>query len=353
MLDWLLRGERSHQAPPDPDPPLRAEARLPIHILTEHAELCIEDGMLAISGERDDRRVRLDEVSLVAIHGAATVTTPCLGVLADAGIPVLLLSASGYYRGQLVDLSQSHAATRRAQYAAAANPAMCLQLARGLIEAKIAGAARLLRRRSGASDPVHRRLREAAKAAARARGLDALRGVEGAAAAAWYGALPTLLLRHDELFVFDSRSRRPPRDAVNALLSYLYAVLTGQAAAAALAHGLDPNVGFLHAERPGRPALGLDLVEPLRTFVADAAAIAAINNGEFGAEDFDTQDDGSVRLTRAGRRAALAILERRLSTEVSYEGTEMTWRGSVSHHALQLARALREGHARVPFPQPK
>jgi CRISPR-associated endonuclease Cas1 len=353
MLLWLAQrlvpGRPTADAPPA-EPALRPEPRLPLHILVEDAELRIEDGLLGIEAGGESRTLRLDEISLVALHGAAMISTPCLATLADAAIPVVFLSRSGYYRGQLVDLSVNHAATRRAQYLAAADPARCLAFARAIVVAKIAGAHRQLRRRLGARHSATRILDRERRRAAHARSLDSLRGTEGAAAAAWFASWPGLISRDDPTFLFDGRSRRPPRDAVNALLSYLYAVLAGTTATAALAVGLDPNVGFLHAERAGRPALALDLVEPLRTAIVDAAVLAALNNGEFGVADFVTGEDGGVSLSESGRRAALSLVERRLSTPLAYAGTEMTWRAAISQHALLIARALRNGAAPPPAP---
>jgi CRISPR-associated endonuclease Cas1 len=130
-------------------------------------------------------------------------------------------------------------------------------------------------------------------------------------------------------------------------------VAAGTTAAAAASVGLDPNVGFLHGERPGRPALALDLVEPMRTAVVDAAVIAAINNGEFAGEDFERREDGSMRLSKAGRRHALAVFERRLSTVFRYDGVEMTWRAAIARHAAQLAHGLRKGTLELAPPLPR
>lgn len=325
------------------------EARLPLHILARDARLSVENAMLCVESSEDQRTVRLDEISLIALHGGAQVSVPCLHLLAKQDVPLILLSRNGYYIGQMTNLSGNHSAARRAQYTAAADPRKSLVIARGIVEAKLSATARLARRRLGARDKVTKSLNRAVRSARRARTAAGLRGVEGSGAAAWYGAWPRMLERSDDLFTFDGRSRRPARDATNALLSYLYAVTTGTAAAAAEASGLDVNVGFYHVERPGRPALALDLVEPLRPAVVDAAVLTAIRRGEFTAVSFETQDDGSVRLSQEGRRTALDILERRLSTTFIYAGTEMTWRAAITHHAGLLTKSLRGGELPVPM----
>ena len=333
--------------------PVAADLALPLHLLADDATLSIANGLVRIHADGALRSLRLDEISFVALHGGASVTAPALRALASALVPVVLHSRSGHYVAQLVDMSGSHSKTRRAHYTAAADGARALTLARLLVEAKIRAAARLMRRRLGAQDAVTQQLDREAISAARARNLDALRGFEGAAAAAWFAAWPRLINRDEAIFGLGGRSRRPAQTAVNALLNYLYAVLVGQSAAAAMAAGLDPNVGFLHAERPGRPALALDLVEPFRTAIVDAAVIAALNNHEFGEAHFEAQPDGGVRLTDSGRRAALALLERRLSTVLTYAGSEMSWRTALSHHAQLLARCLRDGTDSWPIPSPK
>lgn len=339
----------------DDEPELitRDEARLPLHVLAGDAELSVENGMLLVQSAEDSRSVRLDELSIVALHGGARVSVPCLHLLARQNVPLILLSRSGFYLGQMTDLSTSHAAIRRAQYDVASDPRRSLKPARLLVSGKIANTARIARRRLGARAPLVRTLGRAAKTASRARSADRLRGIEGAAARSWYAAWPEFLADVDSLFAFDGRSRRPARDATNALLSYLYAVLAGTAATAACASGLDPNTGFFHAERPGRPALVLDLVEPFRVAVVDAAVIAAIHRREFSAEAFETQEDGSVRLSDTGRRRALDILERRLSTGFVFDGAEMTWRAAIGHMTGLLAAALRTGDLAFPVPLPR
>ena len=329
------------------------EPRLPLHVISDCAKLSIDNGRIEINTQKNNRIVRLDEISLVALHGGARVSIPCLHMLVRNSVPLILLSRNGYYRGQLLDLSAAHAGTRRAQYAAIEDARISLAFARDLIEGKLQNTARIARRRLGAQSKTTQSLVKATLSSRKCQTLSSLRGVEGAAAAAWFGTWPEFLADSDEMFVFDGRSRRPARDATNALLSYLYAVTTGTAAAAATAAGLDPNVGFYHSERPGRPALALDLVEPLRPAVVDTAVIAAIRNREFSETSFETQLDGAVRLTDEGRGRALNILERRLSTTFRYAGTEMTWRTAISHHAILLAKALRSGSISVPVPLPR
>ena len=329
------------------------EARLPLHVLADDAELHVENGMLVIDSAEDSREIRVDELSLVALHGGSRVSVPCLHMLGRQNVPLVLHSRSGYYIGQTIDLSINQSAVRRAQYTTTAEPRRVLLFARSLVCAKIASAARLARRRLGSRNDTTRALLRAAKKAGRASSTKTLRGIEGAAAAAWYSAWPGLIGDAGSEFTFDGRSRRPPRDAVNALLSYLYAVVVGNAAAAAAAAGLDPNAGLLHTEKPGRPALALDLAEPFRTAVVDAAVLSIIRRHEISLDLFETQPNGAVRLSDDGRRRALELLERRLSTSFVYDGSELTWRAAITRLAELLAKALQAGTDELVVPQPR
>jgi len=340
-------------APPrEEDAPLRPETALPVHVVADHGEVRIEDGLLSLWTEEEERTLRLDEVSLLAVHGNITITTPCLHELLRRGIPVMFHSRGGYYLGQIADLSANVSQVRRAQYLARENPRMALAIARQLVEAKLQNARRLLRRRQNAPRKDVRKLGRLLRKVRKARNMDRLRGLEGAAAALYWSIWPELISSEHELFIFEGRTRRPPRDAVNAALSYGYAVLTGACAAAALGAGLDPHVGFFHAERAGRPALALDLMEPFRPAVVDTAVLQAVNTGDLSQDCFEAQDNGSIFLSDAGRKAMLGILERRLSTRFTYPqtGRELTWRTAIMLHAQLLARALRQGRAE--FPQP-
>ena len=359
ILSGILRRITGQQPATQPAPALatneallHTDPALPVHVVADHGELRMEEGRLSLVTETEERTLRLDEISMLALHGNISITTPCLRALLDRGIPVLFHSRGGHYLGQLVDLSGNHSAVRRAHYAAATDRKKPLEIARQLVAAKIANARRLLRRRGGGSGPVVRRLTRHLRAARKARSLEKLRGVEGAAAALYWESWPKLIKADPEIFLFEGRNRRPPRDAVNAALSYASAVLAGQCAAAALAAGLDPFVGFLHGERAGRPSLALDLVEPFRPAVAESAVLTAINGGELDADCFDFQSGGGVFLSDIGRKAVLAALERRLSTRFAYPGIgrEVSWRAAVSLHAQLLSRALREG--KTEFSQP-
>lgn len=316
-----------------------APTAAPIHILFDKGLLQLDDGMLLISkADLEVRPVRLTEIAQVSLHGEAGITTPALRALMNRGIPVMFRARSGHYAGQTFDLSTQHTAVRRAQYRATEDPIQTLAFARAFVSAKLENA-RIFLLRHGADPSTPRSVGRLAQRANKAGSLDKLRGIEGAGAAAYFSELGRLLPRTTG-FTFDGRSRRPPADPFNALLSYLYAVMTGDCAAAALAAGLDPCVGFLHSERPGRPALALDLVEPLRPLVCDSIALSLVNHHEIAPADFSGDSRGGFRLSDAARRIVLAALERRLAESFHRSGD---LRSAIVTNSASFAETLKSG----------
>jgi CRISPR-associated protein Cas1 len=319
---------------------------VPVHVVGEHAEVRLSSGRLSIAIEgAAPKEVRLDDVAALIVHGNTTISTPALIALMRRGAPILWHGFDGRLVGQTLGMAGQPTVVREAQYAAAADTGRTLEIARAFVGAKLANARRLGARRHGADDAIARRLARLAGRLAEARTLDQLRGLEGAAAEAYFSDWPRLIAPERPYLRFTGRSRRPPADPANAALSYLYAVLHGRCVAAAVGAGLDPMAGFLHGRRAGRAALALDLMEPFRPLVVDAALIAAFNNGEFPAEAFE-QSGGGVRLTTLGRRNALRAFERRLASpaaRVAAGPRAPTYRDALTRQARDLARALRHG----------
>jgi CRISPR-associated protein Cas1 len=315
----------------------------PVHVVDPEAHVRLDDGLLVI--ERPSQplvRLRLPDVLSVSVHGRAAITTPAVQALLAEGIPLIWRSQSGYYLGQTLDLSGQTARARRLQYAAQGTP-LALDLARRLVAAKLNNMHALLRRRAPESQRARTAaaaLAQAAPGVARADTLDTLRGIEGAASAAYFACWPCLLKGDAAAFGFTGRQRRPPVGPVNALLSYSYAVLAGHCGTAAAGAGLDPAEGFLHVARAGRPSLALDLLEPFRPAVADSAALFTLNTGEIGLADF-TAADGGTRLTESGRKKALGALERRLDEAFADTGQpRVTYRAAIDRLAHSAVDAL-------------
>jgi CRISPR-associated protein Cas1 len=354
-LHLVAEPEPDDTAPPPPAPP--SDGRLPLYLQAEHGEL-------GLAGERLELRVSgavtatapMDEVSSVALVGNVAVTTPCLHRLMDAGIPVSWHAASGWFLGHTMGLGEGRLVLRRAQYRAAEDAARTLDIARPLVAAKIHGQRLLLRRNHKGVVPPRLalcRLERLEWEAERAEGLDQLRGLEGAAAAIYFKELGALLAPPEAKGwapAFTGRHIRPPTDPVNAALSYAYALLARAAAVAAGASGLDVQQGFLHQPRAGRPALALDLMEPLRPLVADSIVLAAINRGQLDPGSFETTD-AAVLLGPEGRKTLIQVFEGRLAQEVAAPGLErpITYRQWLSVQARLLGDLLTG--ARADFPQ--
>ncbi len=307
---------------------------------------------LVVRVENEERlRVPLHHVGSVVLFGATFMSVGAMAALADRGIQISFLSEGGRFLGRVEGRWQGGSLVRKAQFQAAGSEEASLRIARGVVLGKLANQRQmLLRSARDAQEEQAVRLREAAEGIARALSgarraadLDALRGCEGQGAAVYFAALPGML-RHDRPGLgFEKRQRRPPKDPVNALLSFLYAVLLNDACSALLAAGLDPAVGFLHQDRPGRPSLGLDLMEEFRAPFADRAVLALLNREQVGDSDFERDGSGAVRLKDQARRTVLVHWQERRKEVIQHPLTEEKVALGVIPHiqARVLARVLR------------
>ena len=318
-----------------------------LHIFLDEGLLHIVGGRLALSCDEmaEPRYFRLDDVRLVSIHGRAGITTPAIRALLRAGAPLIWRDEAGRMAGQ-VQGARADTDVRRAQYAARDDPSRRLAVARAFVTAKIASARGLLRRRAVAADTLAR-LADLGRAAVFAPDLsEFLMGLEGAAAAEVFKAWPALL-GADVGFAFEGRSRRPSADPINAMLSYAYAMVAGEAMSAALAAGLDPYVGFLHTERPGRPSLALDLMEPLRAIVAERAVLRLINRHVIAPTEFSPDGEDMVRLSSMARKRLIEAVEARWAepAPAAVFGPGRDWRSALHVEAGALASALRHSQS--------
>lgn len=320
-----LSGQRSE--PPRGLVPARDDTR-PVHVALRGGKAGLKAGEVYVRDHKGSTvaQVRLEDTSQLVLHGNITVTSPLLHELAQRDIPVSWHSYGGWYQGSLHPASGRNVLLRHAQHLIAAAPERALHISRGLIHAKIRNQRVLLRRNArGLNKRVLALMKDAAEQALRAPDPDTLRGIEGHAARLYFDAFPLLLrqeLRDD--FDMQGRNRRPPRDPVNALLSFAYSMLVRELSHIAHRIGFDPHVGFLHTMRPGRPALALDLIEEFRPIVADSAVITAINNGALQRSDFDITPVG-VQLLPAGRKRFIQTIERRLDELVTHPIFDTRW----------------------------
>lgn len=256
----------------------------------------------------------------ICAFGAIAFSPPALNLCWEHGVAVNYLSESGYLQARLASVPDTSVSLRRAQFRAADQPAACGAIARYIVAGKIQNSRNSLLR--GARESTDAADQSALSGAVESlanliRGLpeqpnlDAIRGAEGAAAQAYFGVFSCLLKQQRSDFTFSIRSRRPPRDRINCLLSFLYALIRHDCAAALTTIGLDPFVGFLHAERPNRPALALDLMEEFRPWLADRLALTLVNRQQVGPGDFQMREGGAVELTDAGRKRILKAYQER------------------------------------------
>lgn len=294
-------------------------------------------------GTRQEARIR--EMSHLSVFGHVQVTTGVIQELCSRDIGLSFFSSGGWYYGSLGCPSGVNVHTRIAQFRAAADPEKSLALARAFVRGKILNARTLVRRNATAKPgSALSRLKQLAEDAARAPGLDTLLGIEGTAARMYFEAFAALLAPPDPQtgrFDFEGRNRRPPRDPVNALLSFAYALLLRECRVALLKVGFDPTVGFFHQPRPGRPALALDLMEEFRPLIADSTTLTAVNSGAVSGRDF-VRAAGAVALDEGGRRAFLAAYERRMDQEVQHPvfGYRVSYRRVLEIQARLLSRVL-------------
>ncbi len=333
-----------------------------LYVTTPETYLRLDNDTLRVEVEQETRlRVPLHHLTAVVCFGHINLSAPLMHRLADEGIALVLLNDNGRFKARLEGAVSGNVLLRQAQFQRAADPAFALDMARACVAGKIKNTRQVLQRgarEAKAEDEVKFLTRRADDLAASLRALpavadlDTLRGIEGEAARQYFSGL-NLLVRVDQraAFQMDGRSRRPPRDRFNALLSFLYAMWMNDCRSALEAAGLDPQVGFLHALRPGRAALALDLMEEFRPW-ADRLALSLINRGQVTAGDFALREGGGVSMETDARKAVVVAYQERKREELSHPLLALTVPlGLVPLvQARLLARAVREEAAPyVPF----
>jgi len=275
-----------------------------------------------------------------------------MGLCGRRGVALSFLSEHGRFLARVQGPVSGNVLLRRKQYRTADEPGQRTDLARAFIIGKLVNCRTVLLRtaRDRPDHPGAQALREAAGRLAgigqrceRGAELAALRGLEGEAARVYFGVFDHLVNGDKQHFYFRERSRRPPLDNLNALLSFLYVLLSHDVASALEGVGLDPAVGYLHADRPGRPSLALDLMEELRPVLADRVALSLINRGQVKAPGFQATESGAVAMDDDTRKVVLAAYQKRKQSVVSHTFLEEKIAlGLVPHaQALLLARCLR------------
>lgn len=323
-----------------------------LYVQTQGAVLHVEHDTVRVEVEGTTRlRAPLIRLSGIVVFGRVTVTPFLIQRCAEDGRSLVWLTTNGRFTARVEGETRGNVLLRRAQHLALSDSQRPVAIARQFVAAKIQNSRNLLLRgareatatpRGEALSHAAARLAESLERLQTAVGLDEVRGVEGDAARSYFEGF-WLMVRAGDDFGTNGRSRRPPRDRVNAVLSFLYAVVRNECASALEGVGLDPQVGFLHALRPGRPALALDLMEELRPALADRLALALINRRQLRADHFEELPGGGVYLTDEGRKAVITGYQQRKAEEVQHRVLKQKVAlGLVPHvQARLLARHLR------------
>lgn len=319
-----------------------------------------EDIYLSLDGENIVANRKNNVVARYPLHTLSAIisfaypgaSTALMGACAERGISLSFCTPRGKFLARVSGESNGNVLLRRTQYRVADDPAQSCQIARSMVFGKVCNARwsveRTRRDHSLRVDVEHlkevsEQLKNLLPQLMQQTDPDSLRGLEGAAATAYFGVFDQMVLG-DPVFAFHNRSRRPPMDPVNALLSFGYSLLAHDCASALESVGLDAYVGFLHRDRPGRQSLALDLMEELRPCVVDRFVLTLINNRMVKRSDFEYRESGGVFLTDDARRTFLQRWQERKKENITHPflSEKMPW-GMVPYvQALLLARYLRK-----------
>lgn len=297
-----------------------------VYVTTEGASLRKEGENLVVEVEGESRaRVPFHMLASLVAFGAVYLSPALMAACAAAGITIVLLERNGRFQARVEGPVSGNVLLRRAQYLASEKPD---EIVRSFVIGKVANQRAVLMRSlrdygeefgAAARDAILAVTERLARILRRVElagdPLDTLRGAEGEAAHLYFSVFGHLIRSPDAAFAWEGRSRRPPLDPVNALLSFLYTLLTHDCRSACESVGLDPAVGFLHRDRPGRPSLALDLMEELRPVLVDRLVLSLINRRQLRGKDFETRDGGAVTLTDEARRTVLAAWQERKKDE--------------------------------------
>lgn len=321
--------------------PARDEAG-PLYVVTQGATVGKSGERLTIrKAEGETEYVRLIDVAELSLFGHVHLTAAAVRALMERGAPILHHTYGGWLIAVTTSPTQRNVLLRLAQYRAATDDRTALRLGRAFVSGKIRNQRTLLRRNHRTvSDAVLEEMARLARAAERVRSADRLLGVEGTASRLYFSQFAGMLKTTAE-FDFSTRTRRPPTDPVNALLSFLYSLLAKECVRAVLAAGLDPYLGFFHRVRYGRPSLALDLAEEFRPIIADSTVLTLLNNDMLDESDF-VRRGPACALRDRGRKKVLETYEARMETLIRHPlfGYSVSYRRVLEVQARLMARVV-------------
>ncbi|HZL37030.1 MAG TPA: type I-C CRISPR-associated endonuclease Cas1c [Tepidisphaeraceae bacterium] len=336
-----------------------------LFIQTQGTYLAREGEAVLVKVERQVKlRVPVHNLGGIVCFGRVGLSASLMGLCGERGVAISMLSEGGMFRARINGFTSGNVLLRRQQYRLTDDPAGSAAIARAMVSAKVANGRSVLLRalRDNAELPQKAELDAGARkmgmaleqlqppaTGVAALSLDSVRGLEGEAAATYFGVFDHLIVAQKPDagtpggFAFRTRSRRPPLDAVNALLSFLYAMLGHDARSACECTGLDPQVGFLHRDRPGRAGLALDLMEEFRPYLADRLALSLINRRQVSPTGFTITESGAVNMDDPTRKAVLSAYQKRKQEQVihPYLGEKVSVGLLIHLQARLLARHVR------------
>lgn len=324
-----------------------------LYISSTDKYLSLDGENIVISQERlETARVPLHNIESIVTMGYSGISPALLGKCADNNIGISFLSRNGRFLANVVGPYSGNVILRKTQYRLSDDEDVCTDIARNMITAKLYNSRWVIERATrdypNSLDveklkAVSAKLKESISNLGDCKNTEQLRGVEGEAATRYFSVFDDLILQQKEDFIFNGRNRRPPTDRVNALLSFAYTLLTTMTSSALYCVGLDPYVGFMHKDRPGRVSLALDMIEELRAVFADRFVLTVINKRIVNKNDFLIKENGAVLLNDDGKKKIIKAWQNKKQLEIKHPYLEekIEW-GIVPYvQALLLARYLR------------
>lgn len=308
--------------------------------------------ILVSQGQEVKMRIPIHNLNSIVCFGNVMCSPFLFGLCGERNVPISFLTESGRFLARVHGPVSGNVLLRREQYRQADDPIQSAEIARSVVKSKIANSRIVLQRaiRDKAELRDHPLMEKSLnelyryiKTLDEETSLDRIRGVEGQAAATYFGVFDNLINANKNDFFFKERSRRPPLDNMNALLSFIYTLLVHDITSSLEAVGLDPAVGYLHRDRPGRPGLALDLMEELRTYLADRLALSLVNRNQVKPKGFKKTESGAVKMDDKTRKTVLVSWQKRKQDEMIHPFLqEKIVIGLLPHiQSLLLSRYLR------------
>lgn len=331
-----------------------------LFVTSEDAYLSLENDNVVVQRDKTAlAKIPLRSLEQILSFSYKGASPALMGQCAQTGTGLSFYTPRGRYLCSILGENNRNVLLRRSQYRFADDTDSSARFARSFVIGKIFNSRWVLERTkrdhnlrvnverlSGQSQALSGYLKQVSGC----NDVDAIRGLEGLAAKDYFYAFDDLILRSKDDFFFEQRSRRPPLDRMNALLSFSYSLLTGDCLAALQGVGLDPYVGFLHVDRPGRPSLALDLMEEFRPALADRFALTLVNLGSISAGDFEQRENGGVFLNDAGRKTVLAAWQKRKQEVITHPflGEKMPWGFDSICSSFVAGKSYSWGYRRLP-----